>query len=293
MTQENKNIFEIKPRIYGISIDIRALWARLFFKKETNPLLIIPARVLQIFKDHGVAISQIPRLIPGLSLKDLNSHESLLAALTPEIIKQIAELFKIQVKWLEGTTDAIYENGYYCCYKNPWRFFEDINLFKIDRFEEPLIAFTSVPRLDYKSGKDQFVLLVQREICANLDGKIIYRYRIIDQFLWGYYKSRIQLKAMIRIWYKRFEIPVNIYKISSHDLEKMESGKIVPDLYLKRRKQLTDVALEDFSLMPEEDRVSKENEELSEVLEYINVYRLEDMKGENPMNSQETAKYWV
>lgn len=290
MVKEKEDILEIKPGIYGFHINLIALWRRLFSSEKENPVLVVPKRVLQIFKQHDVAASQIPRLIPQLSLVQVSSPQNLLSALTPDIIQQVADLFQIQTKWLEGETNRIYDDRYYC-YKDPWKFFEDIETFKIETFEEPLIAFTSVSKFDCKSGKDQIVLLVQREKCADLDGKKIYRYRIIERFLWGYFKTRIQLKAMIRIWYKRFEIPVHIYQISKKELNSMESGKMVPDAYLKRSKRLKHIALEDFCLTPDEDRISKENDDLPEVFEYIKIYKLENMEGENPRFSQSTAQY--
>ncbi|MFZ2522206.1 MAG: hypothetical protein WAX44_03070 [Minisyncoccia bacterium] len=216
---------------------------------------------------------------------------TLLSALTTETLQEIADLFQIQRKWLEGTTDTIYDCHYYYCYKNPWKFFKDLETLKIDAFDRPMVAFSSFSKFDNKSNKDQPILLVQREKCADLDDKPVYRYRIIDQFLWGYFKTRIQLKAMIHIWYKKYEIPVNIYQVDKKVLEGMEAGKIVPDSYIRNSKQLRNIGLEDFSLSFEDDRLAKETGELGDVIEYIKAYKLEKMDGEDPKTSFDTAKY--
>lgn len=194
------------------------------------------------------------------------------------------------IKWLEGTTDVMYDGSHYC-YKNPWKFFEDIKNFKIDPFDFPLISFTVESKFNSKSGKDQCILLVQREKVFDLNEKSIYRYKIIDQFLWGYFKSRIQLKAMIRAWYLKYEIPVPIFIVKKNVLELMEAGKIVPHEYLQGSRRSKHESLEDYSLAPEESAVSKENDELPEILEYVRLFKLENMQGKNPIFLQETAIY--
>jgi hypothetical protein len=284
-----EDILELKPGLYGVSLNLRALFRRLK-GNSVDPLLVVPSRVFQVFDNHGVAVSQIPRLIPELSLSQLRSLDTLLNALTPDIIQKIANLFGVQRKWLEGTTDVIYDGSYYC-YKDPWKFFKEIETFKIEPFEFPLIAFTAESKFDYTSGRDQFVLLVQREKCAELDDKTIYRYRIIDQFLWGYFKSRTQLKAMMRIWYLKYQIPVSIFRVDKETLKFMEAGKIVPHKHMWGSRRSKHENLEDYALTPAESRVSKEEADLPEVFEYIKLFKLDNMEGENPIFSHETAVY--
>ncbi len=294
MTRDKEDILELKIPVLPGVLDINIREFLRWFKKKPNEkeddVLIVPKRVLQIFENHNVAVTQIPRLIPKLSLEQVSNPETLLSALTIEVLQEISDLFQIQRKWLEGTTDIIY-NCHYYCYKNPWKFFKDLETLKIGIFDRPMVAFSSVSKFDNNSNKDQPILLVQREKSADLDDKPVYRYRIIDQFLWGYFKTRIQLKAMMHIWYKKYEIPVNIYHVDKKILEGMEAGKIVPDSYIRNSKQLRNIGLEDFSLSFEEDRLAKETEELDEVMEYIKAYKLVKMDGEDPKTSFDTAKY--
>ncbi len=292
MAKEQQDIIEFKIPLLGLfTINIRALLRRLGKKEAKHPVLLVAERFLQVFEDHGVAHSQIPRLIPSLSLAQVSSPEFLLSALTPKILEQVVDLFQIQRGWLEGTTDILY--NCYDCYKDPWRFLEDIKTLKVESFGFPMVVFTSVTALDDKSSRKQPVLLVMRELCTKLDEQVIYRYRIYDDgWDWGYWKTRIQLKAMVRIWDKMFDIPIPIYHVKEDILRMIESGRVVPYQYYKNGWRSKDACLEDYSLLPEESAASKAGSELSTVLEYIQAYKLESAGlGKNPRSSEETARF--
>jgi len=263
------------------------LWRRSTSWRKKDPTLIVTNRFLKIFEDHDVAIPQIPLLISQLSLGQLRL-ESLPFALTSKVLRQTAKLFQIQLAWLEGVTDQIYNR--YHCYKDPWRFFEDIKTFKIDEFDLSMVAFCSTAKLDYGGGQGQPIILVLREKCAHLDDKIIYRYRIYDEFDWGYRKSRIQLKAIIRIWEDKVGTPVPIYKVGKRVLREIESGRAVPYRYYRGGQ--TDPSLEDYSFSTEESAVSKEADELPTVFEYIKAYKLEGKERPNKGISREMARFF-
>lgn len=75
---------------------------RLSGSKKTQSLDIVAQRFCQIFQDHGVEKSQIPRLVPSIKLSDLKSNKALLEVLTPEILDQTASLLGLRSEWLEG-----------------------------------------------------------------------------------------------------------------------------------------------------------------------------------------------
>lgn len=92
------------------------LWRNLT-GKPSDSVHVVVKRFLQAFQDHGVEISQIPRLLPKIKLADLQSPEKLLESLTPEVFDQTAKLFGICSRWLEGASERIYEPLF--CYKQP------------------------------------------------------------------------------------------------------------------------------------------------------------------------------
>ena len=270
---EAKDIIEIKPGLYGISIDVRELFRRWFFKKESDPISLIPKRFFEIFKMHDVSVSQIPRLIHGLTLDQLQTVDTLLPILTPDHLHDTAKLFGIRQEWLEGTSDTIYNT--YNCYKNSWEFFRILQEVDVASFNFPVVAFTSVKRLDASSNSDQPIVIVMREKCADLNGHSIQRYFIHNQYLWSYEKSRIQLKAMIRVFYQRYETPVPIFQIDDQTLKELGEGRMFPCSLYRNSTRMKDADLEDYSLSRKESRKSKELDELLMVLHYIRRHNLE------------------
>ena len=153
----NNNIpkpeFRIKLGIFELGIPV-------YFKrkKPVDPATIVVNRFLQIFKDHGVSISQIPRLIPQVTLDKLKDTETLLQALTNEVIEQTANLFLIRRAWLEGVSDRIYD--YRWCYKSPRKFYEDLSEQRIDNIMWPIMVFCRSEKINYKGWREQPLVLV-------------------------------------------------------------------------------------------------------------------------------------
>ena len=97
--------------------NVNKLWQGPTGKSKSNPVNIVARRFLQVFHDHGVQTTQIPRLLPAIKLDDLKSEDALVAMLTHDVLDQAASLFGIRVEWLEGVDDEIYEC--LACYKRP------------------------------------------------------------------------------------------------------------------------------------------------------------------------------
>lgn len=248
--------------------------------KKPDAAIIVANRFIQIFKDHGIAVSEIPRLIPMVSLKQLHNKEALISALTPEVLHFTAEFFGVQQEWLEGNSNIIYKCHY--SYKNPWVFLKDAKNLKVDEDVFPVIAFCNTRNINASSKRKQSIILILREKCAQLGGKTIYRYHIHDEFGWDYPKSRIQLKAMIRVWHNQSQSTVPIYIIKSKTLEEIKEGRMVPRLCYRKSGYL-----EDYSLLSSESRQSKEEWEMNTVFDYIKAYRLEDVNENNVYSPQD------
>lgn len=245
-------------------------------KKKANPVSIIAKRFIQIFEDHGVAASQIPRLLPQIKLSDLKSEESLLQVLNHEILDQAAQLFGIRSQWLEGIDDQIYEIHH--CYKYPKEFFDDLASFchrKDNGLYLPVRAFTTRKNLDYTNPEKQPLVLILVEQFAILDDKQIFRYRIFnDEWDWFYVPARIQVKAMVRLVSMIIDVPVPLYIIKIHELQGLFDGAIIPR-YLIDNRWLSDPSLDDF--VTTNKFVGKEIDELPEVLMYIEEYQLRNL----------------
>jgi hypothetical protein len=258
-------------------------------KPEASSLDTVARRFLQVFQEHGVEKAQIPRLLPQIQLGDLKTHETLLDALTPEILDQAAQLFGVRVSWLEGVDDQIYE---YChCYKQPERLFEHLATLRRDEdgsFDIPVRVLVATDHLDSNAPRQQPLVLVLVEKVAELGEEEIERYYIYhDGWDWSYFPTRIQLKAMVRMIYKFLHMPVPIFVINPGDLQNIFDGMQIPRRCLDRCP-ITDPSLEDYAFA--ESGFGKEAEEIPAVLEYIQGHKLESMISEELLQTQLTPQ---
>jgi hypothetical protein len=266
------NIPDVTISIGPISISIDGLLRRFFGDKMNGPTKIVGQRFLQVFGAHGVAATQIPRLLPQVQLDKLNSGEALLGALTNDVLDATAMLFDVRREWLDGVCDELYPS--YTCYKRPQRLFEDLENIGQDGSTFPVRALFSSKSLDATSRQTQPVVLLLCKRIAELGDADIFKYKVYsDSWDWGYTPARIQLKAIARLVHQRLECPVPLYRVDPKTLERVRTGRLVPRDCIKG-SLLTEPSLEDFGLSPEESVKSAESEELPAVLAYIKELKL-------------------
>lgn len=266
-----------------VSFNVNKLWQSFAGKTKNNPVNIVARRFLQVFHDHGVQTTQIPRLLSAIKLDDLKSEDALLATLTHEVLDQAAHLFGIRVEWLEGVDDEIYE--YLACYKRPGIILEhlaqivggaDVGL------SFPLRVLATTKKLDCKNDSQQLLAPIIVEKIAELGEEDIYRYHLYrDGFDWGEFPTRIELKAIARIVDKKLHTPVPLFVITEKEMRCVLDGKLIP-ANLFRGALLTNPSLEDFALTKEESGVAKEVEEIPAVLKYIEEYNLQNFTFDKP-----------
>lgn len=261
-----------------VSFNVNKFWQSFTGKTKSNPVNVVAQRFLQVFHDHGLQAAQIPRLLPQIKLDDLKSEEVLLAALTPAVLDQAAHLFGIRTAWLEGVDDDIYER--LSCYKQPEVFFENLALLNRDEndFDDFYVqTLVTTKQLDKNDPSQQLLVVIVVEKIAELGDQRVYRYHVYgDGWDWGYYPTRIQLKAMARLLCQKFGKTMSIYTTKLADLENIREGKQIPRSYLGGCL-LSEPSLEDFALSSDESRVAKEVDELPEVLRYLEEHNLESL----------------
>ena len=239
-------------------------------KKPTN---LVISRFFQSFQDHGVEKTQIPNLLPQVSLSAIASSSELLKVLTPDVLEQTAQMFGIRRQWLEGVGEQIYEGQY--CYQAPERFFEHIARCNLHDF--PFRILSSHKQLDRHSPEDQRLVLVVVENITRIGEQEINRYHLFaGGWRWNYEPTRIQLKALARVVHRHFPTPIPIFKIERKSLDALEAGQLIPHS-LVRGGLCPDPCLEDYALCASESRVAKEVDELPQVLEYITAHKLDEL----------------
>jgi hypothetical protein len=248
-----------------------------FKNKKDKSSLLIAGRFIKIFEYHGISKDQIPEIFPDISLSDLTSKEDILAMLNEDLLKKTASLFCINKEWLQGETKKIYRG--LGCYKRPEVFFDKLKDIDFEETFRPVLVFSVSRKLDFKSGKNQPIVLFLQEKITTIGTKDIYRYFLFsDGWNWRNYNGRIQLKAMGKIVWDKFEIDVPIYSISKKNFRKLQKGEAVPSEYNIERED-TGLFLENYALslgsgkdmnnLPPGERIeSKEREDVSVVEKY-------------------------
>lgn len=235
--------------------------------EEANHVKTVGERFIQIFKDHGVARSQIPRFLPEVTLDKLRSWEVLVSVLTPEVLDKVAALFGIERLWLDGLGDRIYDH--HGCYKRPHILFQDLLNLKNLEFHS-ISAIIDCDRLDMNNeNAEQNVVLVLSEHMTYLGEEEICRFTIYhDQFHWDYFKCRHQLKAMARTYYQATGEVIQFYPTTHDDLQAVECGYRVPREILNGPFD-QNRNLEEYAVYPGEGIGAPEMEEARKVQEYI------------------------
>ena len=259
-----KDILQLKPNFYGLGVDLNEICRR--WKKMRgagHDVSVLAARFLQLFAEHGVRATSIPRLVPDLRYSDLAGERALLAALTPRMLENVAALFSVRLSWLIGESDVIYETDY--SYKSPMRLLQRVSSLKRDAYNMPLRAISAAEELSKDAGRSQRLELVLVEPIATIDDATIYRYHpFADGWEWSYPECRIQLKAMVRALRR----PVPLYKASRNQIEQAYSGSLFYRSVLSG-PLLTEPSLEDYAMGPSESSRAKELVEMPLVLSYM------------------------
>ena len=261
------DIIEIKPTLGPFTVNIRALVRRLGIQGKSDPVVLVAERFLRLFLEHGIPKAQIPRLIPQLTLEKLRTTESLLPALSTQVLESAATIFGGRLSWLEGADDRIYER--LSCYKQPQIFFDLLTALNIPLNGFAVRALATTKALDCRNDRTQQLALVLVEKVQDFGSEEIVRYHVYgDAWDWSHPPCRIQLKAMVRLIFHTSHRPVPLHQVKPAILRAIIEGKCVPHAAL-HGCLLTSPSLEDFALSREESVQAKETDELPAVLDYI------------------------
>lgn len=243
---------------------------KLFRPRTKNSITLIAERFLLVFEANNIETSHIPRLIPQIRYEDLGSPKQLLSALTPEVIDATAKLFGVQSQWIEGVTETVYESFWF--QRDPKAFLSHFApAFTLGNPETwfPLRILTTSMQLDRHSSDEQLLLPVIVENLTRIGDDSIYRCRVCStHFDWSNARSRIELKAIALLVYRRLNTPIPMSRITPEEMNRLTDGAALPSVVL-RRVVITNPSLEDYVLTPQQSRVAKESDELHAVLSYL------------------------
>lgn len=221
-------------------------------KKKDSPINLIAEKFYKIFEDHGVSRGQIPSFtdkkfnIQYIDVEDINS---IIPKLNDELLDWVSDKFGIQRSWFDAKEDDYWNNNLYNsidCYKQHWTFFK--------LFEELIDVLNPYQYRDYIKVKfiknfDEFkaenskylgsVLIIVEVLIGKTTTGPIYKYILINNNLrWDYWKSRQDIKRMIRI-VDKLDIYNSGFDLSNKEFEEISSERIVPKAILDRFRQVT------------------------------------------------------
>jgi len=231
-------------------------------------------RFIKLFLEHGIAITQIPRLLPEVNLDQLVDTEKLLTTITPEVIQKVSVLFGIQREWLEGSTKRIYKS--LSCYKRPLDFFAELKTLNMDGDLNSVIVLCQNNNFgDGKKLKEPFVIMFKDKL-ADLGDNEIYRYRIFSEMDWSHWNCRAQVMAMIRLAHAIYGVSVPVISIGKKEFAKISQGRSIPRRSVNSCRPMRDLCLEDFSLFIDENMSSLDEGELGHAMELMSYNELEN-----------------
>ena len=254
----------VKIKTPWVDFDLTAILKRVLRRKDSADAVAL--RFLELFEVHGVAVSRIPDLISGVSLEHLQDLEPLIPLLTTDVRQEACALFGVQRAWLDGVSDDYYKH--LSCYKCPSKFFEKLTaLQKPD--DHAFRVLTDSHSLDRTRRSQRVVPVLVEQVHAFDDEHAVFRYYLFREgWDWSYEPTRIQLKAMARLYSTHRGHHVPIHPIPPKDLDRIEEGRLVPAKWVRSHVG-TEKALDDYALGTTESAACEEADELPLVLEYL------------------------
>ncbi len=149
--------------------------------ERRDPIRAQARRVLDVFAAHGVAPTQICRLLPEqfpIPMPDFASPRALKAHLSPALLNWVSEYFALNRSWLDGVSGEPHQ--LLCCYKCPLDFARWLADHRSgEPFQFRLFVLKPSNRPVSRDSDEDIVLTLEERI-AYLDDRPIYRYYLFD-----------------------------------------------------------------------------------------------------------------
>ncbi|KZN56335.1 hypothetical protein N474_11360 [Pseudoalteromonas luteoviolacea CPMOR-2] len=167
-------------------------------------------RFLDLFEAHGVAKSQVPAFFDrGLTISDCSSPTKLLEKLTDELLQDAANLFAVNIDWLYGTTDEVYNIHQF--YKHPEYCKGFVEALKSEGCNLTCYALWPNKSLTFTDSKSAIVMM---EEIGCINDRPIHRLHILGGWVHSYWKCRgyyaactsIIMNNDIRVFGKTIEV---------------------------------------------------------------------------------------
>ncbi len=171
------------------------LWAWLKGKRQVRTETITE-RFIRLFESHNVHRNQIPRFFgQGLTLQDVQSDTALMAKLDEAVLQAACDLFAVRREWLDGAEPAVY--ACHDFYKSPELVGDFLETLRAANPDGDLYGVVFAPE-----SADGEALIVLYETVGWVGDKAIYRYHLLHNWTFSYWKARAYLAACVAIAWK-------------------------------------------------------------------------------------------
>lgn len=209
-----RKFFEMHSEQLGISIqEMVAMTLRGVMTATEEPqateLELMADRFINLFQSHGVAVADIPALLPpgSLARSDLLSREVLVDRLHDDLLESVATTFHVELEWLKGQeASPVRSTGTW--YKNVGGFAR--HLAELSRECESIrVLFVAERGLSFEALKaasseggdstgNELDIGVVVEITRTVKNAPSFRtYRVWEAQRWNYWRCRYHLKSMM------------------------------------------------------------------------------------------------
>ncbi|EPR7483964.1 TPA: hypothetical protein ACGSTL_001274 [Vibrio parahaemolyticus] len=220
-------------------------------KATENPvaseLELTCSRFRQCFEAYGVNSFDIPEFIQTgeLSRSQLMDDQTLIDALTDEIITEVASILNIEANWIKGATDRpIPYNGHYTWYKNiggmAYRLAryrlsgEKIRvLFIVDYDNYQLERDMANAAKSGDSSNEHLRIGVAISRTINVAGKERQVYDVLESGRWNYWRCRYHLKLLM-MFCQKAGVDFSGVKLNQREYTQLFEGEKLPPEIISR-----------------------------------------------------------
>lgn len=193
--------------------------------KPTDRLDSLASRFVHLFEAHGVHRNQIPEFFGHqLSLADVQTDKSLLPKLSPNLLRDAAEVFQINSEWLDHGQGEIFPLHHF--YKQPKQFGDFIDDLLSDSKDKKLEGYVLTIKPPFDLEEDTLILL--QESIGEIGKRTIYRYHLCPGWRLNYWKCCADIACCISQAQKRDIYLKGLY-LEKKWLESFAEGGLLPD----------------------------------------------------------------
>jgi len=149
----------------------------------------VASRFIALFESHGVHRNQIPVFFDhGLTLYDCADESELLKKLDTQTLKDAAELFGVNLEWLQGASSEIYDIPSF--YKDNNACEKYLTEFKRNKPDAQITTYVLTAKADKRYRDENNAVIFIAEVIGNINDREIYRYHLAGKVQNDYWKAR-------------------------------------------------------------------------------------------------------